>query len=373
MENGFENGELTIPTETLRAWLEEGKPVFVLDVRPKDQREEWQIPGSHYIDAYQRLREGDASVMDEVHIPANTPVVTVCEAGRTSRIAARELMKKGIEVYSLEGGMKAWSLAWNEAELKSEDTKIIQVRRTGKGCLSYIIGSRDEALVIDPSLDPEVYIKLASAKNWQIKVVIDTHIHADHLSRSRELTHMTNAELFMPEQDKANFAFQSISNNDVLKCGTSILRAISTPGHTLESTSYILDEKYLFTGDTLFTNGVGRPDLKADLDSTKARARLLYRSLQKLMTLPDETIVLPGHTSKPIEFDSKVVQKPLSEIKVSVKMLRLHEDEFIDRVLHGIPPTPPNYISIIEKNLRGDYSDINPVDLESGANRCAIS
>jgi glyoxylase-like metal-dependent hydrolase (beta-lactamase superfamily II) len=151
------------------------------------------------------------------------------------------------------------------------------------------------------------------------------------------------------------------------------LRAISTPGHTLESTSYILNEKYLFTGDTLFVDGVGRPDLKADLDSTKARARLLYRSLQKLLVLPADTIVLPGHTSQPIEFDNKVIQATLRQIKASIEMLRLREDQFIDRVLKAIPVTPPNYVSIIEKNLRGDYSDVNPADIEAGANRCAIS
>jgi rhodanese-related sulfurtransferase len=139
----MENGELTISAQTLRRWLEQGNPVFILDVRPMDQREEWQIPGSHYIDAYQRLKSGDMSVMNEVHIPEHTPVVTVCEAGRTSLIAARELMKRGAQVYSLEGGMKAWSLAWNEAEIKNEDVKIIQVRRTGKGCLSYILGSEE--------------------------------------------------------------------------------------------------------------------------------------------------------------------------------------------------------------------------------------
>ena len=369
----MENGELTMSAETLRGWLEQGKPVFILDVRPTEEREEWKIPGSHYIDAYQRLKSGDMSVMNEVDIPGHTPVVTVCEAGRTSLIAARELKKRGLQVYSLEGGMKAWSLAWNEAELKNEDVKIIQVRRTGKGCLSYILGSEEEALVIDPSVDPEVYLKLAKTNNWQIKIVMDTHIHADHLSRSRELALMTNSDLFMPDQDKVNFAFNKISNDDTLKIGSSILRAISTPGHTLESTTYILDEEYLFTGDTLFIDSVGRPDLKADLDSTKARARLLYRSLQKLLTLSRGTIVFPGHTSKPIEFDGKIIQRSLGEIKASVEMLKLSEEDFIDRVLQGIPATPPNYISIIEKNLRGDYSDINPVDLEAGANRCAIA
>src|SRR4051812_9228486 len=98
----MENKETSIKTDTLRTWLDVGKPVFVLDVRLREQREEWQIPGSVYLDAYKRLNAGDNSVLEEVSIPQNTPVVTVCAAGRTSQIAATELRKKGIEAYSLE-------------------------------------------------------------------------------------------------------------------------------------------------------------------------------------------------------------------------------------------------------------------------------
>jgi glyoxylase-like metal-dependent hydrolase (beta-lactamase superfamily II) len=362
-----------ISAETLRTWLDEDKPVFVLDVRSKDQREEWKIPGSHYIDAYTRLKSGDMSVLDEVRIPKNVPVVTVCEAGRTSQIAATELSKQGIEVYSLEGGMKAWSLAWNEAELNDSQLKIIQIRRTGKGCLSYLIGSEGEAIVLDASVDPKVYTNLAKENNWLIKQVLDTHIHADHLSRSPELARRTTSELFMPDQDKVNFSFHKIHNDDTVKFGSSELKAIHTPGHTLESMSYLVNDKYLFTGDTLFTNGIGRPDLKADPDATRAKTKSLYQSLQKLLTLPGDIVVLAGHTSEPIEFDNKVVQITLGELKKSVEMLRLNEEEFINTLLRRIPATPPNYLSIVERNLKGDFTDINPIDLEAGANRCAIS
>jgi len=95
----MEKKETSVNADTLRKWLEEDKPVFVLDVRLKEQREEWQIPGSVYLDAYKRLNAGDNSVLDEVSIPENTPVVTVCAAGRTSQIAATEFRKKGIEAY----------------------------------------------------------------------------------------------------------------------------------------------------------------------------------------------------------------------------------------------------------------------------------
>ena len=87
----------TVDAETLRTWLENNEPVFVLDVRPSTQREEWQIPGSHYLDAYKRLNEGDKSVLDEIEIPENAKVVTVCAAGRTSQIASDALKEKGID------------------------------------------------------------------------------------------------------------------------------------------------------------------------------------------------------------------------------------------------------------------------------------
>jgi len=125
-----------VDVNTLEDWLQTGKEVTVLDIRSRDQREEWQIPGSIYVDAYKRLHEGDFSVMDEVTLPKNVPVVAVCAAGRTSKIAARELRKKGIEAYSLENGMKKWRLAWNKAVMFFVNSQIAQIRPTGKGCFS---------------------------------------------------------------------------------------------------------------------------------------------------------------------------------------------------------------------------------------------
>ena len=166
-------GKQEITTNTLQNWLENKENVVVLDVRPKEQREEWQIPGSIYVDAYQRLNANDPSVLDEVSIPENAIVVTVCAAGRTSNIAAKELRKKGIEAYSLDGGMKAWSMAWNKAEIKLQnDIELVQARRTGKGCLSYIIASKGLALIIDPSLDIEDYESILKEKRIAIKICI---------------------------------------------------------------------------------------------------------------------------------------------------------------------------------------------------------
>ena len=179
--------EKQIEAATLRTWLENNDPVFILDVRPTSQRQEWKIPGSHHLDAYQRLNEGDLSVLDEIQIPKNSKVVTVCSAGRISQVASDALREKGINASSLKDGMKGWSLAWNKAILNFKDYNIVQFRRTGKGCLSYIIASGKEAIVVDASLPVEIYEAVLEQYHWNLIAVLETHIHADHLSRSKQV------------------------------------------------------------------------------------------------------------------------------------------------------------------------------------------
>src|SRR5947209_16445613 len=99
---------MTIDVETLRTWLEEGRPVTVLDVRPTAERAEWAIPGSIHVDAYDALKANDPSALANVAFPSDVPVVTVCAAGKTSLIAAEQLAARGIQALSLDGGMKAW-------------------------------------------------------------------------------------------------------------------------------------------------------------------------------------------------------------------------------------------------------------------------
>lgn len=363
----------TIDTNTLCNWLEIGQPVSILDVRPLAERMEWYIPGSIHFDAYDKLKKNDTEALNGLHLDKAIPVVTFCAGGRMSLGAAKILQAQGYNVFSLDAGMKGWSLAWNTAAIIFDDFKVIQFRRTGKGCLSYLIISQNEAMVIDASLDTEAYEKYLLSEKAVLKYVAETHIHADHLSRSKQLAAKKNAPLFLPMPNKVSFTFEPITDTTIFQIGNISIKAIQTPGHTIESTSYLIDDKLLLTGDTLFIKGVGRPDLKADSDEAIQKSKLLYNSLQKLLALDENIIVLPAHTSQPVDFDNIAIQTTIGSIKQNVAILQLSEEEFINTIQQRIPPTPANYLAIVEKNIQGDFSDINPVDLEAGANRCAIS
>jgi glyoxylase-like metal-dependent hydrolase (beta-lactamase superfamily II)/rhodanese-related sulfurtransferase len=365
----------TISVDTLRAWLDEQQPVTILDVRPQQDYAEWSIPGSIHVDAYDALKARDPAALSGVDLPTDQPVVTVCGVGRTSQIAAELLQARGVRALSLEGGMQAWSLAWNTAEVPLDDhsMRVIQVRRTGKGCLSYLIGAGEEAFVIDASLDPQVYLDLARSYGWQITSVFDTHIHADHLSRSRQLAERSGATLFLPEQHRVSFPFTAMRDGDTLAIPQLLLIALRTPGHTLESTCYLLNNLILLTGDTLFPTGVGRPDLEANEEQARERATALYHSLHKLLALPAETLVLPGHTSTPVPFDGIPIASTLAEIDERVGLLHATRETFVRTTLARIPPTPPNYQRIVRFNEVGVLPEGDLTALEAGANRCAIS
>lgn len=270
--------------------------------------------------------------------------------------------------------MQAWSLVWNTASvpLPEESFQVIQIRRTGKGCLSYLIGAGDEAVVIDASVSPQVYLDLAAQHGWRISHVLDTHIHADHLSRSRQLAERCGATLVLPAQHRVRFPFTALSDGETLATLELSIMALHTPGHTTESTCYLLGGKVLFTGDTLFLTSIGRPDLAASPQEAAQRAHALYHSLHRLLALPAETIVLPGHTSAPVPFDGVPLLTTLATLDEQMDLLHATRADFVQTVLGKLPATPANYQRIVTLNEQGMFPEQPVTELEAGANRCAI-
>jgi hydroxyacylglutathione hydrolase len=278
-----------IEADTLRGWLDAQQPVTVLDIRSDEDRAQWAIPGSIHLNAYDALRAGQPGALAEASFPLDRPVITVCNAGRVSQAAAEALTGRGFDARSLAGGMKAWSQAWNAAEVPLHDPscRVVQIRRTGKGCLSYVVASDREAAVIDPSVSPDVYLELASHHGWSIRHVLETHVHADHLSRARDLASLAGATLRLPAQQRVRFPFTAVADGDRIPLGRASLAAMHTPGHTDESTSYALNDAAVFTGDTLFGAGCGR--------IFEGTPQMMHASLTRLGALPPATRVYFGH------------------------------------------------------------------------------
>jgi len=360
----------SISVEDVQALLAAGRPVTVVDIRTPADRD-WSIPGSVHVDAYDAVKSGSLGPLAGRDFSTG-PVVTVCGTGRTAAIATDLLRARGVQAVTLEGGMGAWSLAWNTAETSIAGCEIVQVRRTGKGCLSYMVASDSEAVVVDASVDPSIYVELLRDRGWRLVAVMDTHIHADHLSRSRLLAQQQRVELLLPAQRRTHYPFRPLTDGDRLPFGSAELVAMRTPGHTAESTTYVLGNSVAFTGDTLFLAGVGRPDLEGGTQKDlRARTRLLHESIGRILDLSDKALVLPGHVSDPISFDGRLLATTVKEIRNTVALANLDAAAFVEAVLARIPPNPPNHSIIVGLNERGELP-ADPSELEAGANRCAL-
>jgi len=340
---------------------------FLLDVREPDEVAAWVIPGARNIPlAELALRSAE--------VPRHRTVVAVCASGGRSAAAATMLAEAGWDVANLSGGMAAWARVYDAARVERGAAIIVQVRRRGKGCLSYLVGSGTKAFVFDPSLDLGIYRDLAAQAGWTISDVFDTHLHADHLSGARQLADNTGAVLHLNPADTFDFDFEPLTDGDRFELPGGVelsVAAIHTPGHTEGSTLYFVGDQAVLTGDTLFVDGVGRPDLA---DRAEEFARNLHRSLrQKVMGLADDTVVLPAHYSDQVRvWPDTPVSATLGELRGTVPALSLPEEEFVSWAAARATPRPPNYVEIVRANMgRSTLADYQLAALESGPNRCA--
>ena len=342
---------------------------FILDVRERDEVAEWAIPGAVNIPVGELARRS-------AEIPDDQQVVVVCASGGRSARATEALVRAGWDAHDLRGGMAAWGAVYDSAERQVGAATIVQVRRRGKGCLSYVIGSGGEAFVVDPSIDIRHYLESAEAKGWRITRVFDTHLHADHLSGARDLAEATGATLHLNPADTFEFDYVPLHDGDRYELPDGVALSVTTlhtPGHTLGSTMYLIGDDAVLTGDTLFVEGVGRPDLA---DRADEFARNLYHSLhERVLTLPEDIFVLPGHYSEGVSVHPQVpVGATLAELRDRLEPLGLDEDDFVRWATARAVPRPPNYVEIIKANMgRPETSVAMLQTLELGPNRCSAS
>ena len=248
----------------------------------------------------------------------------------------------------------------------------MKVEQIYTNCLAeaaYYIESNGEAAIIDPLRESEPYIELAKKNNTKIKYIFETHFHADFVSGHLALSEKTEAPIVFGPTAKADFDFIEATDNQEFKIGDITIKVLHTPGHTMESVTYLLIdengiETAIFSGDTLFLGDVGRPDLAVKSDLTKEDlASMLYDSLRtKIMTLPDTVTVYPAHGAGSAcgkNMSSETVGN-LGEQKRTNYALRadMTKEEFISEVLNGISD-PPQYFP---KNVMMNKSSIQSLD-----------
>lgn len=358
-----------VTADELVALLDGAAPPFVLDVREPDEVAAWSIPGAVNVPLGEL-----ADHLDEV--PADRLVVTVCAAGVRAMKAAELLRSKGRTVTMLRDGMGGWGRAYDEATASLGGATVTQVRRRGKGCLSYVVSAGGRAVVIDPSSATDRYQAVAARHEATISAVLDTHLHADHVSGARALAAATGARLLLNPGDPFAFPFDPLTDGLEIPLDDGVhleVAATYAPGHTEGSTVYRLGTAALFTGDTLFLESVGRPDLA---DEAEPFAHALYRSLHRVvLPLADDVWVLPAHYGPGVAVrGGHLVAAPLGELRRSLPALALDEASFVQWAVERVTDRPDNYREIVRFNAgRSDRSLTEAMVWESGPNRCAIA
>jgi len=229
---------------------------------------------------------------------------------------------------------------------------------------SYYIECNKEVAIIDPIREVETYVEKAKKSGSKIKYIFETHIHADFISGHLNLAKKTGAKIIYGPKSETTFNKTIASDYEKFKLGNSTIVAIHTPGHTIESTTYLLKDTNgkdhaIFTGDTLFLGDVGRPDLSqiSDLDN-KDLASMLYDSLRnKIMILNDDVIVYPGHgqgTSCGKDLSSETIGTLGDQKKTNYALRdKMTKEEFVKEVLNGLLDPPKYFPSNVELNKNG--------------------
>lgn len=358
----------SIKPQELKRRLDAGEPLVMLDVREPEEHAEWKIEGSLNVPL------GDILAGASVAAPPGVPVVTICRSAARSERARQALSKRGIVAVNLAGGMIGWNGVYDTVAVPFEGAaEVLQFRRVGKGCLAYMVVSEGEAAVIDPTLDISVFEQAAADRNARITRILDTHAHADHVSGSRLLRARTGASYLAPDEVGPAVAHVTAAEGVPIPVGGVELRPLLTPGHTPQSTTYLLGD-LAFTGDTLFVESVGRPDLGQD---PRPNAKILHKTLrEKIFALPDETRVLPGHYSPGVALKSGApVTETLIKLLARLPALQRPEREFVEWVVANTLPKPSNFDTIKQINKgQIEAADLDELhELEAGPNRCAVS
>ena len=366
-------------------WISTGPDFILLDVRNEKDFANWSVEGPAFFPylniPYFNFMEDVQGSLDR--IPKGEKVRIVCAKEGSAKYVADLLCQNGFsDVGYLQQGIVSWgnALVPRKVTGENEGYALYQFIRPGKASCSYLLIHKQEAMVFDPSRNIEAYQAVAQQHGCKIVKSFETHRQADYISGSLQLAEDKECTVMVNSLDfeGAVFPCEPVVHDAVYAFagqGGPEIRALHTPGHTMGSTSYLVDGKYLLSGDTVFINTAGRPDLGGKWQDW---ARELYLSLMlRLRGLGDEVLVLPGHYTNWNEVNSctRIFSEKLGKLRESVIAFRLpNEKKFAEFIQDNMRPQPGVYAEIRRVNggwLKVSQAEADTMDL--GKNECGAS
>jgi glyoxylase-like metal-dependent hydrolase (beta-lactamase superfamily II)/rhodanese-related sulfurtransferase len=372
--------------EDLFEWVtKEGSDFTLLDVRNNEEYGRFKVEGPHLakminIPYVEFIEKEDESVA-QVQVPKEEKIRIVCAKEGSAKYVGEILVKNGWkDVRFLEGGIKTWgNLLAPKLVASNNGYELFQFIRPGKASCSYGLVYEDEMVVFDPSRNVKFYQTFATEHGCKIIKTFETHLQADYISGSQQISSDIGAQIVGHENDfkEAVFAYKKVNDQEVFTFskGGPEVKAIHMPGHTPGSTSYLIDNKYLITGDTVFILSIGRPDLGGKAAEWSA---LLFNTLKtKIEGLSDDLVILPGHY---IEWSEANQEQIFADTLGNIKRKNGNiyglqaESDFVRFIKDNMRKQPEVYADIRKVNaglLTVDDEEQEVMDL--GKNECAAS
>jgi glyoxylase-like metal-dependent hydrolase (beta-lactamase superfamily II)/rhodanese-related sulfurtransferase len=372
--------------EELFGWVtEEGHDFTLLDVRNNEEFGRFKVEGPHLAKMinvpYIEFIEMEEESVAKVEVPKDESIRIVCAKEGSAKFVGEILAQNGwTDVRYLEGGIKTWGNMLAPKLIVSQNGyKLYQFIRPGKASCSYGLLFEDEMVLFDPSRNIDFYQGFAAENGCKLVKTFETHLQADYISGSPQLSLNTGAQIIGNENDfqGAAFEYKAVDDQEVFNFSSAgpEVKAIHMPGHTPGSTSYLIDNQYMVSGDTVFILSIGRPDLGGKAEEW---AKFLFNTLKtKISKLSDDLVILPGHYIEWSEANSdQIFIDTLGSIKQKNSDIYgiQEEAEFVKFIKENMRKQPDEYAEIRKVNaglLDVDEEDQEVMDL--GKNECAAS
>lgn len=363
-------------------WLTSKQDLVLVDVRNDKDFSNFQVESPYPLEMYNVSYYDFMEIEEESvkKVPAGRPIRIVCAKEGSAKFVAEILEKHGYQdIGYLKDGIKSWGNMLAPKLLNpGEDFELYQFIRPGKASCSYGLIHNGEMMLFDPSRNVGFYQDFAKKKGCRLTHTIETHLQADYIAGSRLLMEATGAEFMGNENDfsGANFTYTKLQDNQLVTFSGDgpEVKVMFTPGHTPGSTSYMIDNRFLITGDAVFLQSVGRPDLGGKVDEW---SDVLFATLQNMQQLDPNLLVLPGHYIdwKEANRDLIFIASLGEAIKHNEHIYAIdNEKDFLAFIKDNIREQPEEYktIRLVNANLE-QVDDEKAEELDLGKNECAAS